>query len=364
MRKFIRYLILTGYILFLIALLLSCLARFVSPAVFWPLAFFGLAYPMLLLVNLVFLGYFLFRRKWKSVLITLAVILLSWQNLSNLFQPFSSGNEPPEGSFKVMSFNARNFDLYNWTNNKETRNEIFRMIKEEDADILCFQEFYKDKIQYFNTLDTILQFQKAKYYHEAYPVHVTNKFFFGVAAFSRFPIIERGTILFPGSDNATIFLDIVIDHDTVRLYNCHLESIRFDDKDYRFLDSLRLKINDKQIAEARNILSKLKSAFIKRAGQADKIDAHIRQCPYPVILCGDFNDTPFSYTYRRIRGELCDAFRESGRGIGKSYSGKFPSFRIDYIFYDRKISSYSYKTGRTGLSDHAPIMAWLNISKD
>ena len=105
--------------------------------------------------------------------------------------------------------------------------------------------------------------------------------------------------------------------------------------------------------------AKFRQAFVQRAGQVREIRQIIADSPYHVILCGDFNDTPASFTYKVLGHELHDAFVDSGRGIGRTYIGKLPSFRIDYIFHSETFDSYNFETMDFRYSDHLPIVCDL-----
>jgi len=185
---------------------------------------------------------------------------------------------------------------------------------------------------------------------------------FGIATFSSYPIINKGVISFNNTLNACIFTDIKFNEDTIRVYNNHLQSIHLGNRSYAYLDSIRLRYNEEQINELKDISNRLRDAFIKRARQAERISVHIHGSPYPVIVCGDFNDTPSSFTYYKIRKNLSDAFVESGSGFGNTYSGRFPSFRIDYILHHKDINSIYFKRIRTDLSDHYPVIGYLEFN--
>jgi endonuclease/exonuclease/phosphatase family metal-dependent hydrolase len=129
------------------------------------------------------------------------------------------------------------------------------------------------------------------------------------------------------------------------------------------MDSLLLDFNSKRFTEAKNISGRLKKAFIKRARQVDELNAYIRLSPYPVIICGDFNDTPVSYSYQKVRGDLEDSFMSSGTGIGNTYRGNFPSYRIDFIFHSKVITSTVYKTHQIDYSDHYPVSCELSLKR-
>lgn len=362
MRKLARNIVVIIYLFFAFSLVLSYLAKFISPETFWIPAFLGMGYPFILILNVLFLFYWLIRRKKIWIIVSLIIILAGWNDMRRLYQLRASTENyvRTENDISVMTFNVRVFDLYNWTHNKETRNQIVEFLKEEKPDILCFQEYYFDKSGYFQTLHKILEVADIKYHHEEFYNNV-GIHQFGIATFSKYPIINKGIIKFEGSDNFCIYSDLKINEDTVRVFNNHLESIRFDNEHYRFIDSLKLNLSDEQINEARNIISKIKRAFVKRAQQADVIADRVEQCKMKKIVCGDFNDTPASYAYKKMQSNLADCFLEKGSGLGQSYSGKFPSFRIDYIFHSDGFETLSYKTSYRELSDHYPVSAVLKL---
>ena len=157
------------------------------------------------------------------------------------------------------------------------------------------------------------------------------------------------------------YSDIQVFDDTIRVYNLHLQSIRLNSQHYRLIDSLKFRYDNQQMEEIMDISFRLRDAFIKRAAQADLIANHIETCTHPVIVCGDFNDTPVSYSYRRIGSDLRDAFAETGWGIGRTYNGKFPSFRIDYILAGKELEAIYFRRKKVRLSDHFPITGYLKL---
>jgi len=350
-------------IIFAISLLVSYLAVYVSPDKFWLIAFFGLAYPFLLLINLLFFIFWLILFK-KGLFLSLIIILFGFNYINKTIQFSSKHLKEDSESIKVLSYNVRLFNIFKPAkNDKEilkNRNDIFNVIREDSSDILCFQEFVSDKLEKFTTLDTILKFQNAKNYNIVYSLNNNKKrFSSGIVTFSKYPIINKGKVKFnEKSDNLCIFSDIVKETDTIRIYNVHLESIRLSKEDEMFYEDFGNQSEQTEFKlGVRKIFAKLKHAFIKRASQARSIAEHIRQSPYPVIVCGDFNDTPTSYAYHIISENLKDAFVESGIGIGNSYNGKFPSFRIDYILYSNDFSAYDFEVKSADYSDHYPIIA-------
>ncbi len=263
-----------------------------------------------------------------------------------------------------MSYNSMLFDLYNWTKNKQSRNIILTTLAEENPDILCLQEFYTSEEKGdFNNIDTVTHLLNAKNHHVEYTTTLRGNDHWGIATFTKYPIIKKGKIEFNTSaNNMCIYTDVVIKADTVRIYNMHLQSIRFSKADYKFLDEVNNDTTDTkdELEKSKNILRRLKRAFVKRATQADGIAAHIEKCPYKIILCGDFNDTPASYVYHTVRGNLKDAFIESGSGFEQTYTGKFPRFRIDYILHSKEFKSKNYHHLSESLTDHYPVVSYVS----
>ena len=358
LKTIISVLIHIAYFVFLISLLLSYFAPFANPKSFWLFAFFGLAFPWLLLINILFLVWWIIR--WKKLYwLSLVIILIGWNDMKHLFH-FGKGNENVKGGIKVLSYNVRDFDLYNWSHNKDTHNKIFSFLKKESADIVCLQEFFQGDSGYFETLDTVIKATQSVDNHIKYTYSRKKLHHWGIATFSKYPIVFKGKVPFKyKSNNICIFSDLKIGEDTMRVYNMHLQSISFGYADYKFIEALKenndtLDVDDIEIA-SKNILGRLKRAFIKRTTQTEKIIAHINSCKYPVIICGDFNDTPFSYTYHSFAEKYKDSFMESGSGIGNTYIGNVPSYRIDYIFHSPQFTSSNFQVHSEELSDHYAV---------
>jgi len=361
-RYFVNRLAMFCNHLAVIALLTSYLAPNVSPANFWFIAFFGLGYPLLVLINILFILYWTLQLK-KRALYSLIVILSGWMLLHRFVQFSNNTKEIAHTKMlKVMSYNVKVFDLYNWSHNKETRAKIFGLINDEEPEIACFQEyFHRDSSDFCNT-DSLKKMNGWRYADVEYTSHGKMLQHFGIATFSKYPIVHTGEVKFGyKGNNVCIFSDIKVGKDTFRVYNMHLQSIAFSKDDYKYAEDLQKDVEKENIERSKNILKRLKRAFVKRSHQADLVAESISKSPYPVIVCGDFNDTPSSYTYSTIAKNLKDSFIESGNGLGKSYVGAFPSFRIDYILHDDKFRSHNFNTIREELSDHFPVVAYLEL---
>jgi endonuclease/exonuclease/phosphatase family metal-dependent hydrolase len=342
-------------------LLGSYLSPYVSPAVFWPLAFLGLIHPALIFVNLIFMLWWILRRR-RQFVYSAAMLLLGWPLNGRELQWRGETPDEPRNTYKFMSWNTKLFDLYNWSKNNETRNRMLELLHFEQPDVLCLQEFFNEDQGNFRNLDSVKRLLKMPYVHVEYTYTRRRDDHWGVATFSRFPVLNQGRIVFNNrSNNICIYTDLLIRRDTVRVYNMHLQSIHFGYDDYEFIEKVKAGEDaGDEVTASRNILRRFKRAYTKRAGQADAIAEHIANCPHPVIVCGDFNDTPVSYTYETISRNLKDAFMVSGSGFGKTYENRTPFPRIDYILHSPALASYGFRTLRTrNMSDHYPVVCRL-----
>lgn len=345
------------------------MSSYIEPKSLPLLSFFGIIYPVLLIVNLFFIFLWLIKN-FKYSFLSLICILVGVNHIFENFQYSSSTDlKNKKDLIKIMSYNVRNFDLYNykphWQYNFEKRNLIFDYIKKEAPDIICFQEFMNDKLGEFKTLDTIIKFQKAANVYAEYSFVSRGVNEFGIATFSRYPIVDKGRIDFPNSkNNLCIYTDLQIGKDVVRVYNAHFESLHFSADDYRTAENIdKIENLDKNRNKYLRILRIMKRAYINRADQVDIVAESIRKCKYPVVLCTDLNDTPVSYAYHNISKGLNDAFVDSGNGYGRTLVSIFSLFRIDYIFFSDHFISFDFTTGTVKYSDHFPVFCYLERKK-
>ncbi|OFY87972.1 MAG: hypothetical protein A3K10_07705 [Bacteroidetes bacterium RIFCSPLOWO2_12_FULL_31_6] len=347
-------------------LVASYSASYINPKTFWPLSFFGLAYPLILLINIAFVIYWAIFRK-KQILLSLIIILLGLMNIRSHFQiNLKNKNQINDSTnvLKVISYNVRLFDLYEWSSDRNTDNKIFELIKDSKANIICMQEFMNEGGGGIISVDSMVNSFKANQLHAEYTDEFGPQSRLGIAIFSSYPIVEKGRIDFGKSThNICIYTDINVNGDTIRVYNVHFQSIHFGKEDYITLEKIDNSETDdkKQWMGIRKILKKLKIAFSRRSNQAELVANHIKHSPYKVILCGDFNDTPGSYSYHTVAEELNDAFIEKGTGLCNTYLGLFPFFRIDYILHSKDIECLSYERIDKKLSDHYPISSIIKI---
>jgi endonuclease/exonuclease/phosphatase family metal-dependent hydrolase len=324
---------------------LAYVLPFLAPKIFPLLSVVTLVLPLFLVLNGLFFLYWIIRLKKQFIFSGL--VLLAGITFINKFYKFSSVNAPvEENDFKVMSYNVRLLNLFKWIDNESVPYRIQEFINEKNPDILCLQEYSPSaKID-------------LKVYPHRYVFLQGKKIKSAQAIFSKFPIINEGNIVFPNSDNNAIFADIKKGKDIIRVYNMHLESIKISPD----VNEISENIDEINQAKSEVLFKRISKAFTKQQQQAEIIKNHKMDCEYPIIICGDMNNSAFSYVYRNIRGSLKDTFEEAGIGFGKTYNFKQYPARIDYIFADKSMKIKSFESFSEFVnSDHFPIMTRISM---
>lgn len=336
-----------------VLLLCACLAPFISPETTWLFVFPGLMFPGLVVANVLLAAFWLIFKRSYMLIPVMALLLSAWNISNQIGWKTCRSVQAPENSFSVLSFNVKVFDLYSWTQNAQSKDHILDIIKNLNADVLCLQEFYTDSAK-FNTLRVLKAQYPYHYFHQTLTLDTFHHW--GIATFSKFPIVGHEVMPFTNSmHNVCISTDMVINGDTVRVFNAHLQSIYFNKQDIAGMKNLMEREVERKPLE--RSFQKLKIAFEKRAEQADMIHEKIKASPHKVLVCGDMNDTPNSYTYRTISQGLEDSFLEGGCGFGLTYTAPYPFLRIDYILAGEGISTLAHKTQWNYSSDHFAVYA-------
>lgn len=337
-----------------IGLLASSYSVYINPAEFvWP-AFLGLGFPFLLIVNLIMIFILAFSSQKVWMIIPITALIFSWKNVTSTLN--FSIPKSKEGEIKLITWNVKNFDLYNWTNNLETSEKMMELIIEQNPDILCLQEFYTDVRKHKN-LENILKSLGYKYFHFEPVLTLDNqRRKWGLITFSKFPITNKGSILFNDGSrlNTCVYTDIQLENEVVRIYNMHLQSIQFDEDDYEYLENVSQKPYP-NIAPSR-LLTKVKIAFEKRANQALKVAEHKNNFEGKSILCGDFNDSSVSFAYNTLSKNMVDAFSEKGFLFGKTFANPTPFLKIDHVLLDKSFIVNNHTIINKPYSDHFPVI--------
>jgi len=284
---------------------------------------------------------------------------LGFQHFSNFIAFNLVGSSPSTESVRVMSFNVHYFNSIATLKEDELDNaqqKILRTIQEQPVDIFCGQEFSGRTAKYNKKATKFLSNEMGL----KYSFHGGGS---SLAIFSQYPIIKKGSIDFKGSYNGAIYADIQQEDKIVRVYCFHLQSIRLgnDESEIFNRENLSSLNEDDTQKKYKRIGSKLKQAFLLREEQANFIAKHIQESPYPVLVCGDMNDTPSSYAYGQLSNGLKDAFREKGAGFGSTYAGSLPFLRIDYTFTSPSCKIEDFRVLSNTTSDHYPIYVHLKF---
>jgi len=298
-------------------------------------------------------------------LLPVICIAIGWNVLKkNIgFRSESSGVMAKDSSLiRIMTYNVHNFKRYGAKNDISTKREILAIIANQQPDVIGFQEFYSRKHGQYDMVDSIQRILNCKsYYFEEFESNSSEGI--GMAMFSKFPIIAHGFIQLVAdktSGNQCLYIDVKKGGQTFRVYSVHLQSIRFDPEDYRYLNNVSAQ-GKADMGSTKRLGSKLKIAFIKRSLQVIKVRNDAAACPYPYIISGDFNDTPTSYAVNQMSKGLKNAFCEKGSGLGRTYNGDFPNYQIDYIMASPQFDVMDYQIIEKKLSDHYPVYSDLRL---
>jgi len=362
LRRFFAHTLLLLNIAAVIWLLLCQSASFISPERIKYLALFSLTSPFAITVNILFAAYWLFTSRKKRSIFSLVALLacfrlfnavVGWHYLDK------NDTEPGPHKLKIMTWNIHGLGIYDKPVDPTTDDKIIDFIYKESPDILCLPEFYTI---YSNALKPYSSEILKKCGYKEYRFKDDNslgvKIYLGTAIFSKYPIRAFKDIPL----HKYVYLlqcDVRLpDNQTLRTYFIHLQSFMLTDRDKSYIEDVKHREQELPFAQTRSYIKRFGNAYEKRAIQADSAADMIAQSPYPVVICGDFNDLPGSYTYNTMKGKLNDVFSEKGRGFGRTYNLFLPTLRIDYIFYDPTfLKLVGYKSVKTNLSDHNPVIA-------
>ena len=342
-HRFKDILLCTIAILAAVSLLLACASQFFRPARFPILLYFGLYYVPLLLLNILILIIALLRRR-LAVLIPV-VALIPTLFLADRYVKIGREESPLSG--EGVSILTYNVGRYSAGGRKVTPNEsvsgIRQFITDEDAGIVCLQEF------------AVKDTAALSPYLPAYP-YTANHLFkgnrsFGNVTLSKYPIVRSEVLTFPDSRNLCLVTDLDVNGHLLRVYNCHLESYSIS---FATLVK-RLFHKDTFTDEVAQVHGRVRGATIRRAEQVESVLASEASSDLPCLVCGDFNDTPVSYTYRKLCQTKKDSFVESGTGFSGTYSALWPMIRVDYILLPQEFASARHETPRVPWSDHYPV---------
>ena len=308
----------------------------VSPKTFPVIAILSLAAPILMVLLLFFLIYWIVVGFKKQMFLSIFCIVLAII-FSTFPYKFSRTVKSSNNEISLMSYNVRLFNIYSWIKDDQIKNKIKNFVKQNDPDILVLQEFNPDaQVEFdFPYRHIVLKGEKGN---------------FGQAIYSKFKIVDKGSLNFENSDNNCIYIDILNGRDTLRVYNIHLQSLRLGNNQA----VLTKESSDK-------IFKRFSKAFIKQQEQIEVFLEHKNQSRHKNIVCGDFNNTSYSYIYQQAIDGMKDSYLEAGEGFGKTFELRRYPLRIDFILADESLEINEHINFEDRYSDHYPIMARIGL---
>lgn len=359
-RTIAKYFVLIINLFFALLYLCGVVATVVPPDKFVGFAYFGLFFPILVVSQLFFVVFWLFRKHKIYSLLSLGLLLITFPAVNRTFTlPFhkKNGVEKEQKTLKLLTYNVSIFG-----GEKEYKN-IIKLIENSDADVVCIQEFgFYNQNSRLRQSQILADFGKKYNYRHLWYKNQKGRFSWGVATFSKFPIVKKEKIDYESSYNVSIFSDIVVGGDTIRIFNNHLESNKLTMSDIKQYKSLGDNLKSEKILEVTEQMSaKASAAYRIRAQQARTVAQYVKKTPYPVVVCGDFNDVPQSFTYRTISHGLTDVQTATGFGYNYTFHTNGMLVRIDHVLVDKTFVPISAKVIKEHFSDHYPLLTEFAI---
>lgn len=333
----------------------ALVAPYIPPNRFIWTAYFGMVIPLWLFLLCCTAIFWLWRQKWIISIMLILLISLSFSSWRNTVVLNESTNTESVDTLRLMTYNIHMFDYY------KKFDEIIEVIKQSDADIVCLQEFgyytkYKiSKDKLFSIIDEMYPYRHIWYKNQSSRSHN------GLITLSKYPIINKKKIEYQTKHNISIYTDIKIGDDTIRVINNHLESNKLSSKDREIASLLTEDFDsDTFLSRSKSVQDKLGYALQYRAQQAQVIRKTINESPYKTIVMGDFNDVPQSYVYHKIKGDMKSCYVESGNWLYYwTYNQKGFYFAIDHILVDKSFTPLNTEIIKVKHSDHYPVVSTI-----
>ena len=375
LRRFVKYIMIAVTGIIVICYFLGLSAQWISPEKMGMPTYFVMLMPIWIVLMIVIIVFWLCFKKWIHALIVIGIMVVTfgqWRKVVTINNPLKSqlstvnsqqSTINSQQSIKILTFNTHIFN-----NHKDDSFErVVEFIKKCDADIVCLQEFgyyYRygaSKQEILKLFDSIYPYRHLWFKNQ-------NKWGEnGLATFSRYPIIKKKKIEYKSADNISIYSDIVIDKDTIRVINNHLESNKLNQEDREIAKKIMADDNSRQekIDAGLKVGSRLVSGAKNRIQQAEAVRYTIEETQHKTIVLGDFNDVPLSYTYNKICGNLQDAYAKGGQwGYHWTYNKSAMLFAIDHILVDQGFEIIKSKVHREmKVSDHYPLSCTIQIKE-
>jgi endonuclease/exonuclease/phosphatase family metal-dependent hydrolase len=374
-RKFSKRIFIFIHIIVTAVFLLACLAAYVNPAKHWFIGLLGVGFIFFLLMVIAFFFFWLFfRSKWAWL--SVATIAIGWFQIHALFgfhafTKFDAHQSP--GALRILQWNVTRWDEMSnrHKEGKSYRLKMFDYIKKQDADVLCFQEFFESKTPDFPSSNVPYITNILNYPYHYFVVDLDwwqGKMQHGMAIFSRYPIVDSSRVHYASTykgkkGESLIRVTLNVNGQKINVFTTHLQSFQFKGEDYNNIEVLKRPEGNKGklVQASKGIMYKFRGAYFARHVQADFVRKQLDSSAYPTIITGDFNDVPNSYTYFTVKGNYQDAFIKKGFGLGRTFYFISPTLRIDYILAAKEFKVLQYKRDLVPYSDHYPLVADIKI---
>ena len=325
--------------------------------------YLGLLFPIFLVINFLFLIYWLIVRKWTMFFIILCSFFISWKPIAR-YIPFNpvSMDVSRKNVIKILTYNVMAFGYMDHTEDKP--NPILQYIANSDADIVCLQEYMVGTLVNYMTQEKVDRMLNMYPYHYLEPLVQKNRYSIGLAIFSKYPIVNSKKIRYDSTFNGSVIHEIDVKGEKLYVVNNHLESFKLTMDDRSKYEDFIKKMNSESFDDFKEtVQQKLSTAFLIRSEQSEIVAEEIQKSDGNyMVACGDLNDTPISYAYQVVKGSMADAFAESGNGIGITYNHNLFWFRIDHIFHSSNIKAYNATVDHLSDSDHYPMWCYLEMN--
>lgn len=349
-QKYFSFMILIVTLLMMIFTLVGLFGGNVNPAGNTARSLLVYVLPLLIIANAVLLIYWLVLRRWHWALMPLITLLCCIPYMGTLYQ-FGDLDENAEkqAGLKIASYNVA---LFGRETSGFMAQDILSEMKKQKVDILCFQE-YSDQSGDKKNSDS---------YKEYFPYMVTGQN--DMVVYSRYPIVRSKNIPFEMTNNSAMWVEVKVNDQVIRVYNAHLETTGINSSLRRAAKLQNQGFNVENNALLKTIYGNYTIGMMARAGQANVLAMDMRESEVPIIVCGDFNDVPYSYVYNTMLGDKVDGFKECGSGFMYTFRGGDKKVRIDYIFHDKQFKGLTYYKKDISYSDHYPVFMKISTNRE
>ncbi len=345
--KYLSFMLLVITILVTAFIIMGLFGGYSNPATGTAMALTVYVLPLLIVVDFVLMLIWLFRRHWVWAAIPGITLLCCIPYIGTLYQlGWFNGSDDNKAGINVATYNVA---MFGRELNGFKAEDILSLMKKHQVDILCMQE-YMDKSGDRMNSDNYMKYFTAKGTGRS-----------DMVIYSRFPIIDSLTIDFGTTNNSAMWADVNVNGKIIRVFNVHLETTGVNRALHNAAKQASQGIMVEKISVLRAIYGTYTHGMGVRASQADLMAAEIKKSPHPVILCGDFNDVPYSYVYRTMKGDLVDGFKECGRGFMYTMNQGMKRVRIDYIFHSEDMEGINYYKHEATYSDHLPVFMRIGL---